>query len=103
MPARRQLRIALPLLFMLFVIPASGANPSDPPQSPAPGHSALAAETGGTGTSLPGSPAATGAKAALNDGREDLTVFFTIGVIIDVLLVATFLVWAAGQWRKTRK
>ncbi len=88
---------------MLFGIPASGAKPSDPPQSPAPGHSALAAETGRTSPSLPGSPAATDAKAALDDGRKDLTIFFTIGVILDVLLVAAFLLWAAGQWRKTKK
>jgi hypothetical protein len=41
--------------------------------------------------------------AAVNDRSEDLTVFFSIGVIIDVLLVAAFLVWAIGQWRKTKK
>ncbi len=35
--------------------------------------------------------------------REDLTVFFSIGVVVDVLLVAAFLVWAIGQWRRTRK
>jgi hypothetical protein len=37
------------------------------------------------------------------DAREDLTVFFTIGVVVDVLLVTAFLVWAVGQWRKPRK
>ncbi|HHH44762.1 MAG TPA: hypothetical protein ENK49_11545 [Gammaproteobacteria bacterium] len=39
---------------------------------------------------------------AVNGGREDLTGFFTIGVVVDVILVTAFLVWAAGQWRKKR-
>ncbi len=39
----------------------------------------------------------------LNDGREDLTVFFSIGIAVDVLLVTVFLVWAVRQWRKTGK
>jgi hypothetical protein len=38
----------------------------------------------------------------VNDGREDLTVFFSIGVVVDVLLVTAFLVWAVGQWRKKK-
>ena len=38
-----------------------------------------------------------------NDAREDLSVFFTIGIVIDVLLLTGFLVWARGQWRRTRK
>ncbi len=42
-------------------------------------------------------------EAAVNGGREDLTVFFAIGVIVDVLLVTAFLIWAVGQWRKTKK
>jgi len=41
--------------------------------------------------------------AAAAGGREDLSVFFSIGVVVDVLLVTVFLVWAVGQWRKTKK
>ena len=37
-----------------------------------------------------------------NDDSKDLTVFFSIGVIVDILLVAAFLIWAAGQWSKTK-
>ncbi len=37
------------------------------------------------------------------DAREDLTVFFAIGIVIDILLVAAFIVWAVGQWRKPRQ
>lgn len=40
---------------------------------------------------------------AVGGGRDDLTVFFSIGVAVDVLLVAAFLVWAVRQWRKTGK
>ena len=37
-----------------------------------------------------------------NGGREDLTAFFGIGLVVDVLLVTAFLVWAVGQWRKRK-
>ena len=37
-----------------------------------------------------------------SDDSKDLTVFFSIGVIVDILLVAAFLIWAAGQWSKTK-
>ncbi len=49
------------------------------------------------------SPGSSAEGVAVNDQREDLTVFFSIGVIVDVLLVAAFLTWAIGQWRKTKK
>jgi hypothetical protein len=39
--------------------------------------------------------------APVEHAREDLTVFFSVGVVLDVLLVAAFLVWAVKQWRKT--
>jgi len=38
----------------------------------------------------------------VEDGRGDLTVFFAIGMIINVLMVTAFLVWAVGQWRKKK-
>ncbi len=65
----------------------------------------MAEATGQNGDAVTGvSEPVTGAdEAAANDGREDLTVFFAIGVIIDVLLVTAFLLWAVGQWRKTKK
>ena len=37
-----------------------------------------------------------------SDDSKDLTVFFSIGVIVDILLIAAFLIWAAGQWSKTK-
>jgi membrane protein DedA with SNARE-associated domain len=54
-------------------------------------------------TSVTTSTGSSAGSAAVNDRGEDLTVFFSIGVIIDVLLVAAFLVWAIGQWHKTKK
>jgi len=51
---------------------------------------------------MPVDPGA-GTAAAAAGGREDLSVFFSIGVVVDVLLVTVFLVWAVGQWRKTKK
>ncbi|MDT8385989.1 MAG: hypothetical protein RQ736_00640 [Thiogranum sp.] len=35
--------------------------------------------------------------------REDLTVFFAIGILIDLLLLTLFFVWATRQWRNTRR
>lgn len=34
--------------------------------------------------------------------QKDLTAFFVIGFIINILLIGAFLFWAAGQWRKTK-
>ncbi|GEM_PF-3174808 len=72
-------------------------------QSQSPGSSLTGVDTGtgndGPGTGIPG---AAEEGAAVNHGREDLTAFFTIGVVIDVLLVVAFLVWAVGQWRKQK-
>ena len=35
-----------------------------------------------------------------NHSREDLTVFFAIGLVINVVMVTTYIVWAIKQWRK---
>jgi len=35
-------------------------------------------------------------------GSKDLTGFFAIGFIINILAIGAFLYWAAGQWRKKR-
>ena len=67
------------------------------PQSQSPGSSLTAAET-----RVP-EPASAAEVAAIQGRREDLTVFFTIGVIVDVFLVGAFLLWAVGQWRKAKK
>ena len=58
----------------------------------------------GLATNIPESmPANSGKKGtASNDDRKDLTVFFSIGVIVDILLVTAFLIWAVRQWSKTK-
>ena len=114
--------IRFPLLAVLLVFSLSGAalssaNPVrvELPQIP---HSSLTmaevgAEIAGAVAGVP-EPAAGAASVAVsshsvaeqtaaNSGREDLTVFFSIGVAVDVLLVAAFLMWAVGQWRRTKK
>lgn len=76
------------------------------PQLQAPLSSLTATETGAqNGRAVTGvlEPVSGAEGVVVPDGREDLTVFFTIGVIVDVLLVTVFLVWAVGQWRKTKK
>jgi len=63
--------------------------------------SASPAQTGGgtmAGQTLQGSATA----IQPPDGRKDLTVFFSVGVIADLLLVAAFVAWAIRQWRNSR-
>ena len=43
------------------------------------------------------------ARREVEEGRKDLTGFFVIGMVLNVLLLMLFLIWAVGQWRKTRK
>ena len=52
----------------------------------------------------PSRPSVTGKGVReVDDTRENLTGFFVIGMIINVLLFTLFLIWAVGQWRKTKK
>ncbi|MCO6411371.1 MAG: hypothetical protein J5I92_01380 [Thiogranum sp.] len=68
---------------------AAVAAGSTPPQQAATG-----AE--GKGAAAVPEPTASGA-------REDLTVFFSIGIVINLLVLTLFVVWAIGQWRRSRK
>ena len=61
-------------------------------------------EAPGPATNIPESISGNSGKkdTTPSDDSKDLTVFFSIGVIVDILLVAAFLIWAAGQWSKTK-
>jgi hypothetical protein len=62
-----------------------------------------AAQHGETGdTAAPGRAAAQEETATRTEGRRDLTVFFVIGGVLNVVMLTAFLVWAAGQWRRTK-
>jgi len=114
---RQALRLALFALPVLLALCWTSPGEADSPGlQQATGSPALAAETltensrsaaaaPGPATDIPGAlPAATGTGgAASKAGRKDLTVFFSIGVIVDILLVTAFLVWAVGQWSKSGK
>ena len=44
-----------------------------------------------------------GARGDAGGGEQkDLTAFFVIGFIINILLIGAFMFWAVGQWRKTK-
>lgn len=60
------------------------------------------AETVGGVSRIAGPVSGAGVRAA-NDTGKSLTGFFVIGMIINVLLITLFLIWAVGQWRKTKK
>lgn len=117
LPGSRLIRLALltlPVIFSLAWMSQSEANPSIQQQST--GSSLTVTETGakngkviaevpGSATDIPVSmsPDSGAEGAAVNEGREDLTAFFSIGVVVDIILVTVFLVWAAGQWSKTKR
>ena len=72
---------------------------------------AAEAENAGADTAVPGSASDISASMApgsgaegveVENGRGDLTVFFAIGMVINVLMVTAFLIWAIGQWRKKK-
>lgn len=72
---------------------------------------AAGAENAGVDTAVPGSatdisasiaPGSAAERVEVEDGRGDMTVFFAIGMVINVLMVTAFLVWAVGQWRKKK-
>jgi hypothetical protein len=114
---RRLLRLyllLLPALFTLSWAAQSMAAPADlqaPTGSPRPVTEAGAESIGGISPvpgKVPGSslaqPAAAGTGAgAVNEAGREMTGFFVIGMIINVLLLTLFLIWAVGQWRKTKK
>jgi hypothetical protein len=33
--------------------------------------------------------------------RDDLTVFFTIGVVINIVMITAYFIWAYKQWGKS--
>lgn len=43
------------------------------------------------------------AGATASGEKKDLTSFFLIGFIVNILLIGAFLFWAVGQWRKTKQ
>ncbi len=72
---------------------------------------AAGAEKAGVDAAVPGSatgisasmaPGSAAERVEVEDGRGDMTVFFAIGMVINVLMVTAFLVWAVGQWRKKK-
>ena len=38
---------------------------------------------------------------AIEAGREDLTTFFAVGVVINLVMITAYFIWAYKQWNKT--
>lgn len=80
----------------------------DEPRTPSP-ETPLAASMAGDGFTAAGSvrPAVTpkplfGAQGdATGKEKKDLTAFFVIGFVINILLIGVFVAWARAQWRRT--
>lgn len=61
------------------------------------------ADTAGVASQQDGAAPTVPRQLSPEEGRKDLSGFFTIGIVVDVLLVTVFAIWAVGQWRKPRK
>jgi len=95
------------LLALLLTGAAQGAaSPGNPSQavreSAALALSASPAETGGSAMAVQTLPYSDTAAQPPDGRKKDLTVFFSVGVIADLLLVAAFVAWAIRQWRNSR-
>ena len=101
----RHALFALSLMLAPLWMQAGGANPVGPQQSTGSALTLSGAGATGSATGIPlaVSPESGTGGVATDDGREDLTVFFAIGVLVDIILVAFFVVWAIGQWSKTKQ
>ena len=44
-----------------------------------------------------------GGTAKVEEEERKLSVFFIIGIIINILMVAAFVVWAVTEWRKSSR
>jgi len=114
-PGRQVLRFALFTLTVLLVLagmlPVNAASAQQTADSPALPRQAGTEDRGAVagnaapGADNPGSlPADSGgAGQADNNNRRDLTIFFSIGVIVNILMLAAFLYWAVGQWSRSKK
>lgn len=39
----------------------------------------------------------------INHDKEDLSVFFGIGMIVNIVMITSFFIWAVKQWKKNDK
>jgi len=104
LPGRRLIRLYLLILVPLFT-PAWAAHSEATPSGlqPSTGRPVPVSEAGTENHEGVAGPVSGAAVRAENDTRKNMTGFFVIGMIINVLLIMVFLIWAVGQWRKTKK
>jgi len=116
-PGEQLHRLCLPVLALAFMlvwtVPGEANSPGA--QQTAGGSTTVAGAATSNGNAVAESAAAAtdaavsrpddqgAAGPAGKGGGKDLTVFFSIGVIVDILLVTAFLIWAVGQWTKSKK
>lgn len=102
-PVNQRLRhalLAFPVLLVLAMGSPAAANPSNPLQSTG-STQAVTVTDAGSAAVMPAESDTAG--AAIDDEGKDLTGFFVIGVVVNIIMIAAFLFWAAGQWRKTKQ
>lgn len=104
LPGHPLIRLYLLILLSLFTLvrPAHGEATSSDLQ-PSTGRPVPVSEAGAENhEGVAGPVSGLGARTA-DDAHKNMTGFFVIGMIINVLLIVVFLIWAVGQWRKTKK
>ena len=114
LPGRRFIGFYLLMLVSLLTLArsahseATAPGPQQSTGSPVPIIEAGAeSDQGGARVAGPENPAMSSvsgtALTEAEDRRKNLTGFFVIGMVINVLLLTLFLIWAVGQWRKTKR
>lgn len=104
LPGHPLIRLYLLILVSLFTLvrPAHGEATSSDLQ-PSTGRPVPVSEAGAENhEGVAGPVSGSGARTA-DDAHKNMTGFFVIGMIINVLLIVLFLIWAVGQWRKTKQ
>jgi len=104
LPGHPLIRLYLLILVSLFTLvrPAHGEATSSDLQ-PSTGRPVPVSEAGAENHEGVAGPVSGSGARTEDDARKNMTGFFVIGMIINVLLITLFLIWAVGQWRKTKK
>jgi len=107
-PASQWLRLALlalPVLLVLAAASPAAATHSYQLQSTGSSQEVTSAGTPESGANTAAAmPADSDTAGVASDaGGKDLTVFFVIGMAVNIIMITAFLFWAVGQWRKSQK
>lgn len=94
-------RRAIVIALLFIISPVVIATESNPINLSKPGSSV--AETQISNSAEVGTAVVTSRDLEANQNKDKLTVFFAIGLVINIILMTLFGIWAIRQWRKSDK